>query len=311
MMKRFLIRTVLLFIVPVFLGLVACEYFLRKVPNDYQYKNEWLTHNCGKIEVLNLGSSHAYFGICPQYFSHSAFNAAHVSQSIKYDHFIFKKFIDDMDSLKVIILPLSYFSMISNGPEGGIEDWRVKYYSIYYGCDYHKHEPKYNLEIIPKIRIGTAIHSVFGKANNRYVDSLGWGYSCQELFEQNEWEIEGKTAAQRHTRQTIDTIIVNENVYRLDEIIQICQNRKISVIILTTPTYKTYRDNLKTEQLDIMLKYGHLFESKYENVHFINLLDSDDFVQEDFQNSDHLNAFGAEKLTALLDHYIDSLQLIK
>ena len=83
------------------------------------------------------------------------------------------------------------------------------------------------------------------------------------------------------------------------------------MILLTTPTYKTYRDNLKTEQLDIMLKYGHLFESKFDNVHYINLLDSDCFVQEDFQNSDHLNAFGAEKMTTLLDHYIDSLQLIK
>lgn len=309
-MKRFLIRTTLLFILPVFLGLAICEYFLRKVPNDYQYKNEWLAQNCGKMEILNLGSSHAYFGICPQYFSHSAFNAAHVSQSIKYDHFIFKKFIDGMDSLKVVILPISYFSITSNGPEGGIEDWRVKYYSIYYDCKFHKNEPKYNLEIIPKIRIGTAMRSVFGKVNNINVDSLGWGYSEQNLKEESEWELEGNTAAKRHTCKTIDSTIVYENAQRMEEMIQICQSKKVSVIILTTPTYKTYRDNLKTEQLEIMLKYSHLLENKYDNVHYINLLDSDCFIQEDFQNSDHLNAIGAKKLTTLLDHYIDSLQLL-
>lgn len=309
-MKRFLIRTTVLFIIPVFLVLATCEYFLRKVPNDYQYKNKWLTQNCGKIEILNLGSSHTYWGINPHYFSYSAFNAAHVAQGIKYDHFIFKKFIDSMDSLKVVILPLSYFSMTSNEPERGLEDWRVKYYSIYYGCDYHKHELRYNLEIMPKIRIRVALLSIFGKADYRVADSLGWGCSSQAIFEQDAWEYNGKIVAKRHTKKIIDTTIVNENARMVNEIIKKCHNKKISVILLTTPTYKTYRDNLNKEQLDIMLNYGHFFESKYDNVHYINLLDDDCFIQEDFQNSDHLNEFGAKKLTLILNHYIDSLQLL-
>lgn len=309
-MKRFLIRTVLLFIVPVFLGLAACEYFLRKIPNDYQYKNEWLSKNSNSVKIINFGSSHGYYGVNPKFFSHSAFNAAHVSQGIKYDHFIFNKFISNMDSLKVAIFTISYFSLPSISPEKE-EDWRIKYYSIFYDCKYHQYRPKYNLEICPRLDPLMILNSMLGKANHRKVDSLGWCSSSQLLRNESEWEYDGVAAAQRHTHISMDSTIVNENVRRLDEIIQICQKKRISVILLTTPTYNTYRNNLKKGQLDIMFKYACLFENKYDNVYYINLLDSDYFVQEDFMNSDHLNAFGAEKLTTLLDHYIDSLQLIK
>ncbi len=129
-MKRFIIRTVLLIIVPLLLGIVLCEYYLRKIPNDYSYKNEWLSNNAGSIRVLNMGSSHAFYGIEPSQFSCKAFNAAHVSQSIKYDHFIFSKFVNEMDSLEVLVLPVSYGSFLGFGPENGIEDWRVKYLSL-------------------------------------------------------------------------------------------------------------------------------------------------------------------------------------
>lgn len=310
-MKRFLIRTVLLFIVPVFLGLATCEYFLRKIPNDYRYKNEWLTKNCDDVEIIVLGSSHTYRGVNPIYFSHRAFNAAHSAQGIKYDYFIFNKFINKMDSLKVVILPLSYFSMVSTQPGEGWDDWRIKYYNIYYGCNYNK-KIKYCFEIFPKIKVKTVFRSILGKENHLYIDSLGFAPKDNYLLkkEDSEWMIDGLRVANIHTRYA-DSALVLENERQLIEIIQTCRKRKISVILLTTPTYKTYRDNLKTEQLEIMFKYGHLFESKFDNVHYINLLDSDCFVQEDFQNSDHLNAFGAEKLTTLLDHYIDSLQLIK
>lgn len=309
-MKRFLIRTILLFIVPVFLGLAACEYFLRKIPNDYQYKNEWLTHNCGKIKILSLGSSHAYFGICPQYFSHSAFNAAHVSQSIKYDHFIFKKFIDNMDSLKVIILPLSYFSLPFE-LENGEEYWRVKDYSIYYNCMIHRFESKYNLEIYNGIHFKNVLRSIFGKVSHRECDSLGFGTSYQFANRDEQWQNSGAVAAKRHTKEAIDSTIVNRNKKLLEDIIKDCKSRNISVILLTTPTYATYRNNLNRDQLNIMLESCKSFENAYSNVHYLDLLDDCRFVEDDFYDADHLNEFGAEKLTTLLDHYIDSLQLIK
>ncbi len=65
------------------------------------------------VEILCLGSSHAYFGINPDFISPPCFNAAHPSQSLKYDFEIVKKYQDKWESLKVIVIPVDYFSLFS------------------------------------------------------------------------------------------------------------------------------------------------------------------------------------------------------
>ena len=89
-MKRFIIKSLLL-LLPLAVVLVGVEYFLRLIPNDYSYKSQWLDSNSNKVKIWCLGSSHVYFGINPNYFSKESFNSGHVSQGIKFDHYILKK----------------------------------------------------------------------------------------------------------------------------------------------------------------------------------------------------------------------------
>lgn len=307
-MKRFIIRTVLLIIVPLLLGIVLCEYYLRKIPNDYSYKNEWLSNNAGSIRVLNMGSSHAYYGIEPSQFSCKAFNAAHVSQSIKYDHFIFSKFVNEMDSLEVLVLPVSYGSFLGFGPENGIEDWRVKYYSIYYGCKYHRFEPKYNLEVYNDLHLKNVLYSILGKASHRRCNELGFGTSYKLENRPEDWKERGTTAAKRHTRRKIDSIIMEKNIRLVEEIVDKCVEKKAQVIILTTPTFLTYRENLNREQLKLMEDCCNSFVEHYDNVFYLNLLADERFCEDDFFDADHLNEFGAAKLTLILQQTIDTLR---
>lgn len=309
MMKKFLLKTTFLFIVPICILLFVSEYYLRKIPNDYQYKNEWLSKYGKDIKIINFGSSHTYNGIKPKYFTHKSFNAAHPSQSIKYDHFIFNKFIDDLDSLKVAILPLSYFS-ITYELENSIEDWRIKDYSIYYNCKIHKSELKYNFEIY-HIHYQQVLSSMLGTSNRMGCDDLGSAITNKLSNRSKQWKSTGETAAKRHTSKIIDSSIVYNNKKLLTDIITSCKYRNVSVILLTTPTFETYRNYLNENQLNLMLECGRFFENTYSNVHYLNLLDDSRFDEHDFLDADHLNEFGAEKLTTLLDHYIDSLQLIK
>lgn len=310
-MKRFIIRTVLLIIVPLLLGIVLCEYYLRKIPNDYSYKNEWLSNNAGSIRVLNMGSSHAFFGIEPSLFSCKSFNAAHVSQSIKYDHFVFSKFVNDMDSLKILVLPISYFSFTSFGPENGGEDWRVKYYSIYYGCKYHRFEPKYNLEVYNDLHLKNVLYSILGKASHRTCNELGFGTSYKLENRSKDWKESGATAAKRHTSAKIDTIVLEKNIRLVGEMVDNCVEKKAQVIILTTPTFHTYRDNLNREQLKLMEDCCNSFVEHYDNVLYLNLLADDRFQPDDFFDADHLNEFGAAKLTKILQQTIDTLGILR
>ena len=310
-MKRFIIRTVLLIIVPLLLGIVLCEYYLRKIPNDYSYKNEWLSNNAGSIRVLNMGSSHAFFGIEPSLFSCKSFNAAHVSQSIKYDHFIFSKFVNEMDSLEVLVLPVSYGSFLGFGPENGIEDWRVKYYSIYYGCKYHRFEPKYNLEVYNGLQFDKVWNSILCKADHRTCNELGFGTTYKLENRSEDWKESGATAAKRHTRAKIDSSIMEKNIRLVGEMVDKCVEKKAQVIILTTPTFLTYRENLNREQLKLMEDCCNSFVEQYDNVCYLNLLADERFCEEDFYDADHLNEFGAAKLTKILQQTIDSLGILQ
>jgi len=306
-MKRFVIRLVSLILLPVLLVVAMCEHILRKIPNDYSYKNEWLTNNASSVKVLVLGSSDSFWGIDPNSFSERAFNASHVSQSIKYDHFIFTKFFNDMDSLKFLILPIEYGSLLGFGPENGIEDWRAKYYSIAYGCKYHRFEPKYRLETADGLHLKDVANSVLGKVNHRTCNDLGWGTNYKLERRSKDWEESGAIAAKRHGATVFDTVILAKNKMMIEEMIDKCSQKNVCMIILTIPTYHTYWENLDQEQVDLFVEYCEYLEKQYDNVHYLNMLADERFQTDDFFDADHLNEYGAEKLSRILNDYCDSL----
>lgn len=276
---------------------------LRSIPNDYKYKNQWLTENAKSIQVLSLGSSHAFFGIQPNAFSRKAFNAAHVSQSLEFDAFIFDKFIDSMDSLEVVILPISYFTLRSKGLQSGSESWRVKNYTIYYECPYYRYKPSLALEcyhFAPK----ATLQAIFTHVDHRSCDSLGRGTDYVLESRSDDWKDAGPVAMKRHTKSENDIEVVNKNIGYINHIISKCAQKGVYVILLTTPTYHTYYDVLNQEQLDQMVKICQELADNNKNTLYLNWLKHPDFDEHDFYDADHLNEYGAEKLTRLLDEYL-------
>src|SRR5690606_22742388 len=123
-MKKFL-SYILIFSAPVIILISVTEVLIRSIPNEYSIKKDYLDRNSNEIEILILGSSHTLRGVDPKYMNYKAYNAAMVSQSIDYDLEILKKYEGNWDSLKTIVLPISYFSLYSN-LENEVESWRVK-----------------------------------------------------------------------------------------------------------------------------------------------------------------------------------------
>lgn len=301
-MRRF-IFSLLLFLSPFILVVGICEIAPRITDNDYKYKNKWLSANASKVQVLNLGSSHTYYGIDPKVFDLVEFNAAHVSQDLQYDHFIFTKFIDKMDSLKYLILPISYFTPFSS-MESGDEWWRVKYYCIYYHCPYHPFEAKYNLEISNGIHPGVVFKDILGSNSNRYCTAMGQGTGNELENRDNGWMSSGLSRANYHTMKSIDSDMLDKNLQWASDIISQCQIKGIKVILLNTPTYYTYRENLNAEQLEGLIEFCSELQITYSNVEYFNMLSDPRFGEEDFFDADHLNEFGAIKLSKILNEYI-------
>lgn len=307
-MRRFF-RTIICFFLPMFLGVVALEFGMRSVPNDYTYKNGWLSDNISHVRIWAFGSSHGLYGIDPRYFSRPGFNSAHVSQPLKYDAFIFDKFIGRADSLEWVILPVSYFTLTSK-MEDGEEWWRIKNYCIYYDCPYHRWEPKYNIEVVGNpLSLYKQIKRVgrfwIKGVDDNDCDSLGLDLGYSKEHRGDDWYMDGPQRAKFHTKDLVKSqSIIEENIGYMEAIIKTCAEKQVKVLIVTTPVCSTYYDCVEPAQYTLMIETCEGFERKYNHVRYLNLLKDSRFEEDDFHDSDHLATEGAGKLTKILDEYI-------
>jgi hypothetical protein len=228
------------------------------------------------------------------------------------DFEIFRKYIERFNELKNIIVPVSYFSLWHKLGEGP-EHWRLKNYSIYYGIKIKKWHPLYHFELL-----NGRLSEDFQRLHNYYFlkkddvtcTPLGW-IATDKVAE--DMEKSGEKRALLHTYNIHSkkfTRIFNYKVKTLSALAEICNQNDIKLLFITLPTYHTYRKNLNAEQLSEMYETIYAIIQKYSDVQYINWHEDQDFIAEDFWDSDHLNESGAKKLSVKLASYIDSLGII-
>ncbi|WP_319574707.1 hypothetical protein [uncultured Desulfobacter sp.] len=303
-MKKFFVK-IIVFFIPIFLICFLLEFTVRAIPNDYTYKRKYLeTH--ADLEILILGSSHSLYGIDPDYLSKRAFNASNVSQSPKFDFFIFDKFNEKIDSLKFVILPISYFSLFSI-TDFGSEKWREKNYVIYY--DYPNGSFSSRLELFNgtiKQKIESIMAWLLKDVTNKSCSEYGYGLKWSNT-NQRDLHKTAVDAAKRHTHTVKNNIFFEENKNYIEQIIKKCLKKDINVILYTPPAWYLYVELLEEMQLEITRTYCYNLTKKYSNVHYFDFLNDERFLKGDFRDADHTNHQGAKKLTLILESIIKSL----
>lgn len=307
-MKKF-IKFVLLFSVPIIVGMISFELLLRDIPNDYSFKKNYLNKNSNNLEVLFLGSSHIYFGINPEYFSRKSFNGAHISQSLNFDLAILEKFKGRWTNLKYIIIPIDYFSMYST-LEDGIENWRVKNYSIYYDIstegNYWNGFEIFNGKLPSNI---ARVKSFLGDAKSDITcNKLGFGITYNSKDNKDLIET-GITASKRHTKELENNqTTFSKNIQTIKSIIEFANGHNVKIIFITCPAYSSYHKNLNRIQLDNSVNIIKKISAKNTNTAYYNLLTDKTFIAEDYYDADHLNEIGAKKLTLKIDSIINNIE---
>jgi hypothetical protein len=286
------------FLIPVFLFCFTLEIALRNIPNDYSYKRSYLDRNSNDIEVLFLGSSHAYRDINPAFIEMNGFNAAYVSQSLDLDYAILRNYYGRWESLRYIVVPISYFSLFFK-LETSDESWRIKNYTIYYGMNASYHYSDY-FEILSnamEVNIERINLYYLQGESNITVTELGWGGGFNEN-EEIDLVATGKSVAQRHTYP--ERANLNENVEVLNSFVSYVNEKEIEIIFYTPPAFYSYVENLDASQLDLTVGIMTELDKDHDNVLYVNYLMDETFTEYDFFDADHLNALGAAKLTKTL-----------
>ncbi|HMJ69481.1 MAG TPA: hypothetical protein VK508_11315 [Cyclobacteriaceae bacterium] len=301
-MKLYL-RRVCFFLLPIALACVALELMLRRIPNDYSHKRNYLDKNSRQIEVLFLGSSHAFYGIDPLFLETRAFNAAYVSQTLHYDFEILKKYEGRWDRFRYVVLAVDYFSLYNNLHES-VESWRVKNYNIYWGIN-DSYRIADHLELFankPSVSVDRLTGYYSGHKSAITTSELGRGPKRSSLSNEA-FLTAGAAAAKRHTYNLEH---FDENVAVLEEIIDFAKANDAKVLLYTSPADPTYYRNLERRQQTRNSSVLHEMDSVNEHVQYVNFLENPAFTRDDFWDPDHLNENGARKLTIMIGNLIRS-----
>lgn len=303
LMKLF-VKRFSIFAIPILIILLLQEYGVRQIPNSYKLKTHYLNDKSAMVETLILGSSHSFYGVNPLFLDSKAFNASNVSQSPDIDFAILKSYEDHFEQLKTVVIRLSYdtlFEQLKDSPE----DWRLKDYKIYTDIEFD-YKFKHNSEVLS---IGGS--QILKVLKNYYLndksllncDSLGWGNDLSDRPNTNLEKV-GILAAKRHTIKNWDLLEANTKI--LSELNDWCSNRGVKVLLVTPPAYKSYRENLDKDQLNIMIQVGTELDSEYNNCTYYNFMTHKDFIKDDFYDADHLSATGAKKFSLIINNLIEN-----
>ncbi|MDE7427286.1 MAG: hypothetical protein K2M79_05755 [Muribaculaceae bacterium] len=298
-MNRFL-KNILLFSCIVCLLFLAGEIVVRNLPSSYSYKDRWMRQNGDKVSTLILGSSHTYYGVKPDVLGDSTFNLANIYQTPEYDRALLDEYLPLMSNLKKIIISVSYFTFREQHLED-VDPALCVEYKVGMKLPLHSDFSKYNLCLYSFEDYIGRLRGLLVTQEWNICDSLGFGLGFDLNNRSIGWEEYGKKRAEGLTRKASGR--PEEVLQLLEQTVELCNRNGIECILVTTPVWKTFRENTDKEQYVEMQVLTHRLVSKY-GLKYLDLYDSELFTDEDFHDPDHLSDVGAEKFTRILVEFL-------
>lgn len=119
--------------------IVVLEVTIVSTPNEYSYKDWYMTERADGIKTLLLGSSLFANSINPYYLGDSVFDGAMVSRTISIDKKILDKYVPDMPNLTTIIIPVHRGNFEDTIPPMEFQQPYVTYMGIRFGHGFWYH----------------------------------------------------------------------------------------------------------------------------------------------------------------------------
>ncbi|PDS26647.1 hypothetical protein [Flavobacterium branchiophilum] len=302
------LRKTIFFLLPILLLGVFAEIKVRNVRSILGEKSHEIEQYRFEIETLILGTSHEYEGISPQYMKTSAYNLACGDQSLLYDKALLEQYQAKLNNLKFVIIGLDYPSLY-----WGYRDDRAFFYYHNYGINlrnknFWKEDMSHLLYVYsPK----NAFKLITEKTNKENVIAFkGWETAITQQ-PQVLTDAAGLERVQFFRENYITESIKSREHFmvckKLEEMIMFCKRKKITPILVTTPCDETFTKHLEQRIVQKDAAFISKLIKKYQLIH-LNYLTDKRFQKTDYIDIDHLNQFGAKKLSVSIDSVIQKLK---
>lgn len=281
-MRRFE-KITLLFVLPLLVLVVAGESLIRVTPNIYSYKHSWMEKHGSEVTTLVLGSSHNLAAMCPSDLGDSVFNLAIGAQRPEYDLMLLEQFAPQCPHLRTVITNLDVNNYFSRDYEDTYRYYFATYYTLFMGSKKHHFPSLYHLMMshpryASTLAMKCALYKLRGKSMIE-CDSLGWSTDSVRPAH--------GLAMTDQQRDPVSESDVMKNRERMERMIDYCAAHGLRLVVITTPTWHTYRDAIEPE-----LKAQFADEVKLLQQHglkeYRDYSDDPRFQADDFYDSHHL-----------------------
>jgi len=297
------IKKLIVFAFPLVGGLIFFEIKLRSLENSYTVKRQNFENEVENVEVLILGNSHSYYGVDPKFLSLRGFNLANSTQSFFYDRQITMKYLPRMKNLKIVMIPISYFSFYYQMIDIA-ENWRDFAYQKFWNIRYPKLScwDSRNYSYLMMYSPERSFKYLMSGFKTKLTDGLEYNGHFRKDTSGNSAELNdavGRMIQKAHAGM-IDLKQEKKNIEELTSLIDTLGKRNIKVILFTTPVAKTYSKFCDSAIIYRNKRILKEIVSNHNCVYKDYFLDKR-FGMQDFGNNDHLNFIGAERFTFILN----------
>lgn len=239
------------------------------------------------IETLAIGSSHMECGFIPQ---DGEFNLGSPSLDLYYSYSLYKLYATK--SVKNIFVTFSVFSpndmLIKSGLAGICTSLK-----LLHGIDYQD-------KTIAKQKKLYRLEKLYSKKISKYKNKL----NLPDNYRGEASYLSSKTTRNAdiiHKRALAHYKINQKTSNQMDYCIKLLEDTKENgqnLYFVLPPAHQLYKEVLPNSNI----LFEKLYEvcRKYSHIKILNLYDSKEFEDSDFQDGDHLNHSGAIKMTKIM-----------
>ena len=291
------------FVFGLLLGWGLLEWVLVTSANSMSLKRDRLNAAAANVDTLILGSSETYYGLKPTALSGYAYNLASNAQTVYYDYELTRKFLPAMPHLRRAYLLVNYMTLYTELYDHP-DSFRQYGYLQEFGIPLQRKRDYFDLRTVsrvllhgPHAAIEDALNGFASPRNNR-IDARGW----YRVPDEDRWGLSLEDAAGRLAvhHGFMRKQYMQDNIEALKRLIELLQAHHVSVVLITTPVFRTYREQMRADFWEPARgTYAQLANDF--GIPYLDFLQDPRFHEADFEDTDHLNADGAEHFARILD----------
>ncbi len=309
---------------------------LIKIANDtypidiFTYDRLYLTAKLNKIQkekskILLTGSSYTMVGLLEDEMPYKAVNVAVNAQDLYYTLLSVKEAINRSSELDVIVSSFAYyffFSDMNDSPSDYILSVLSKVdYPVYNKLHGFKGELKATYvktsefpiyeNIVDLALVRDAYHGAlmkelegmpyYNRINVRSNNGM-LSYNFMEKTDEQNYAAAKLRAEGHNSNFNLDRGVYNQKL--LDKFLDNMEELGKRVVLFTPPTTRFYKAGVSKDMINVYTQLVIPVVEKHKCCNFVDLYNSDKFLDSDFQDYDHLNLEGAKKLSKIIASYV-------